>query len=108
MGRLRPLLTEANKSKWLSDTVGGDWASKWAQESYQLAKDHAYAGVIDTSPVQTDFLFRDFHGSIDLKCGPSKVYKIDAAYDAQASEVVKEQIAKSAVRLAWLLQKKLK
>jgi hypothetical protein len=108
MGRLRPLLTEANKNKWLSNTGDDDWASKWAQESYQLAKDHAYAAVIDRNPVQTDFLFKDFHGNVDLKCGPSKVYTIDTAYDAQASEVVKEQIAKSAVRLSRLLQQKLK
>ena len=105
MQRLRPLLTDSNKRKWLSDTGGNDWATKWAQESYGLAKDHAYFGV-DQAPVQSDFLFKDFHGNVDLKCGPSKVYRIDAAYDSQATEIVKEQIAKAAIRLVWRFEKK--
>lgn len=108
MQRLRPLLTDSNKQKWLKDTGGKDWASKWAQEAYGLAKDHAYLGVIDQIPVRTDFLFKDFHGNPDLRCGPSKIYAIDAAYDSQATEIVKEQIAKAAVRLAWLLRDKIK
>jgi hypothetical protein len=66
--RLRPLLTRSNKRKWLSDTGGNDWATKWAQESYGLAKDHAYFGV-DQAPVQSDFLFKDFHGNVDLNAG---------------------------------------
>jgi hypothetical protein len=105
MQRLTPLLTPSNKQKWLSSTDARDWAL----ESFDLAKGHAYAGVIDTPPVQTDFIFKDpFHGTVDTQCGPSKVYHIGATYDAQASDVVKAQIAKAAVRLAWLLQHNLK
>jgi hypothetical protein len=39
--------------------------------------------------------------------GPSKVYKIDADYDNQAIKVVKEQLARAAVRLAWTLKENL-
>ena len=104
MQRLTPLLTDANKQKWLSKPDPSDWS----QESYDLAKGNAYAGVIDTTPVATDFVFKvPFHGPD--KCGPSKVYRINTdTYDPQASDVVKTQIAKAAVRLARILQQNLK
>ena len=52
----------------------------------------------------TDFEFKDRHGQPDARCGPSKVFRVDANYDTRAVAVVKEQIAKAGLRLARLLQ----
>ena len=54
----------------------------------------------------SDFVFiRD--GKPDERCGKSKVFKIDPSYDQQGIQVVKEQLARAAVRLAWLLKENL-
>jgi hypothetical protein len=36
------------------------------------------------------------------------LYKIDTKYDDNARPAIREQLAKAAVRLAWLLKEKLK
>jgi hypothetical protein len=96
---LMSLLTPANRQKWTGGT-----ASAWASEGYEIAKSKVYAGVIDHAPAQTGFIFRGFDGKPDTKCGPSKVYKIAAGYDATGIGVVKEQLAKAGLRLAELLK----
>ncbi|WFU85616.1 S1/P1 nuclease [Bradyrhizobium sp. CIAT3101] len=96
------LLTKANIQKW-----SGGTASDWATESFQIAKGKVYAGAIDQEPEQTDFEFKDRHGKPDTRCGPSKVFRVDANYDDRAVAVVKEQIAKAGLRLARLLQEAL-
>jgi hypothetical protein len=95
---LMPLVT-ANKQKW-----SGGSAADWANESYALGHSTAYHGVIDTNPVQTDFVFKEEDGKPDNQCGPSKVYRISPDYDTKAEAVVKEQLAKAGVRLARRLQ----
>ena len=85
-----------------------DWSGgspiDWAKDSYALAHSSAYKGVIDTPPVQTDFMFRGEHGP-DTQCGPSKAYQIDTKkYDQQAMQTVKVQLAKAGLRLARVLQ----
>jgi len=90
---LMSLVTPDSKQQWSKGTP-----EEWAQESYRLAKSSAYAGVIDTAPVQTDFVFKEFGGGPDKRCGPSKVYRIDPSYNQQAIKVVKEQLAKAGVR----------
>ena len=52
-------------------------------------------GVIDQAPERTDFIFKDRHNQPDLKCGPSKVYRIDSSYDTRAVKIVKEQLEKA-------------
>jgi hypothetical protein len=96
------LVTAQSKQEWASGK-----SSQWAQESFKLAKSSAYAGVINKTPVQTDFIFED-HGHPDAKCGPSNVYRIDPSYDEQADKVVAEQLTKAGVRLAWLLTENLR
>ena len=96
------LITPSSKQKWAQGTP-----ADWAKESYDHAKDTAYAGVVDQQPVRSDFVFKDTHGQPDNRCGPSKVYKISSNYDKDAKTVVKEQLAKAAVRLAWLLKQNL-
>jgi hypothetical protein len=99
---LMPLITASSEKEWAKGTP-----ADWAQESYGLAKSSVYAGVIDKAPVQTDFVFKGRDGKPDERCGKSKVYKIDPGYDQQSIKVVKEQLAKAAVRLAWLLKENL-
>jgi hypothetical protein len=97
------LATTQNKKKWLSGGV-----ADWANESYKVAKAGVYAGVIDHPPEKGTQTFRDRDGKADQKCGAVKLYKIDAAYDERAKEIVKEQLAKAGVRLAKMLQDALK
>src|SRR5262245_6067013 len=92
-----PTSPPKEKQQWAQGT-----ATEWAQESYNLAKSKAYKDVIDHVPVQTNFVFKDSHGHPDTRCGPSKVFKIDAAYDQRAVGVIKDQLAKASVRLAWI------
>jgi hypothetical protein len=99
---LMSLVTPSSKQEWAKGS-----ASSWAQESYDLAKSSAYAGVVDKTPTQSAFVFKTFQGGPDKRCGFSKVYKIDADYDKQATKVVKEQLARAAVRLAWILKENL-
>jgi hypothetical protein len=95
---LMPLVNE-HKDDWSAGSP-----ADWANESYALAHSSAYAGVIDTDPVQTDYMFRGRNGP-DERCGPSKVYKINTQkYDKQAMQTVREQLAKAGLRLARLLQ----
>lgn len=98
-----PLITASSQKEWAKGTP-----TDWAQESYGLAKSSVYVGVIDKAPVQSDFVFKERDGKPDERCGKSKVYKIDPGYDQQGIKVVKEQLAKAAVRLAWLLKENLK
>jgi hypothetical protein len=100
--KLTPLLTKANLKKW----SGGE-ASDWAKESYQIAKKKVYAGVVDQKPEIKDFMFTDRHGQPDTRCGPSKVFRVDAEYDTQGMATVKEQLAKAGARLAGLLREAL-
>lgn len=100
---LMSLVTPDSKQQWSKGTP-----EEWAQESYRLAKSSAYAGVIDTAPVQTDFVFKEFGGGPDKRGGPSKVYRIDPSYNQQAIKVVKEQLAKAGVRLAWKMKENLR
>jgi hypothetical protein len=94
------MLTPSNVQRWAKGT-----AKDWAQESYDLAKKHAYKGVVDQTPDRTDHIFKDNHGKDDTKCGPSKVYAIDTEnYDSQAMKVIDAQLAKAALRLARLLE----
>lgn len=93
------LLTPATVKKW----SGGD-ASDWAKESFGIARDKVYAGVIDHGPEQTDYMFKDRKGKPDTRCGKSNVYRIDTKYDARATDVVTEQLAKAGLRLAKLLE----
>jgi hypothetical protein len=96
-------ISSHEKQEWARGT-----ATEWAQESYDLGKSTVYEGVIDRMPVQTNFIFRDSHGQPDNRCGPSKVFKIDTVtYDKRAVAAVKEQLAKAAVRLAWILKENL-
>lgn len=99
---LMSLVTPKNKQAWASDSP-----DDWAQESYKLAKTKVYAGVIDQTPVETDFIFKGPFGP-DKKCGPSKVYRIAPEYDDRALPIIKEQLAKAAFRLATLLKENLK
>jgi len=96
------LITSTSQKEWAKGTP-----TDWAQESHGLSKSSVYAGVIDKAPVQSDFVFEGHDGKPDERCGKSKVYKIDPNYDQQAIKVVKEQLAKAAVRLAWLLKENL-
>jgi S1/P1 Nuclease len=100
---LMSLVTSESKQQWSKGTP-----RDWAEESYHLAKSSAYAGVIDTSPVQTGFIFKEFGGGDDKRCGPSKVYRIAPGYNQQAIKLVKEQLAKAGVRLAWKLKEDLR
>jgi hypothetical protein len=96
---LMDLLTPANRQAWDSGE-----AADWARESFKLAKTKVYAGVVDHQPEQTDFVFTGHDGHPDDKCGPSKVYRIDADSDTRGVEAVKEQLAKAGLRLARLLE----
>jgi len=90
-------LTAANRATW-----SGGTPTDWAKDSYRLAKSNTYAGVIDQTPVRSDFIFMTPNGP-DTRCGPSKVYRIAPAYDDQAKPVVVQQLAKAGLRLAKLL-----
>ncbi len=92
--------TAPNRKKWSAGSV-----ADWASESYKVAKADVYAGVIDHPAEKGTHTFRERDGKPDPRCGgPSRVYKLDAAYEEHAKEVVREQLAKAGVRLAHLLR----
>ena len=78
--------------------------AQWAQDSYDLAKQSAYAEVAGATPERRGFVFKDEHGNPDKRCGPVDVFRLSADYDTAAKKIVTEQMAKAAVRLAYLLQ----
>lgn len=91
-------LTAANRATW-----SGGTPTDWAKDSYHLAKSNTYAGVIEQTPVRSDFMFPE-----DTHCGPSKVYRIAPAYDERAKPVVVRQLAKAGLRLAKLLKENMR
>lgn len=96
---LMKLVTPANVQAWTSKTEAADWAL----ESYAVAKAKVYGPIISQQPIETAHMFQPDNG-----CGPSKVYLIPADYQTNSIPVVKEQLAKAAVRLARLLKDHLK
>jgi hypothetical protein len=96
---LLALVTPVNKKSWQSDNP-----DQWAQESFELAKTVAYN--LPQPPERTGFEFPPQFGKPD-PCGPVDVFGLSAAYEEQAEQRAKEQLAKAAVRLAFLLQRQL-
>jgi hypothetical protein len=95
------LLTPPNVQKW-----SGGTAADWAKESFGIARDKVYAGVIDHEPekTKTNYMFKGRDGKPDARCGKSNVYRIGLQYELKAAKTVTEQLAKAGLRLAELLQ----
>jgi hypothetical protein len=92
-------ITPANKTKWQSNDP-----DQWARESFDVAKKVVYA--LPQQPELTSFTFPPQFNKPD-PCGPVDVFRLTAAYEERAEQIASEQIAKAAVRLAFLLQQQL-
>jgi len=77
-----PVITSADSSAW-----AGGAPENWARQSFELARDHAYGKLPPP--------------------GPKGVYMLDAAYVADATDVVSMQLHKAGVRLARVLNRAL-
>jgi hypothetical protein len=77
---------------------------QWAQESFEVAKNVAYA--LPGQPELTGFIFPPQFGRPD-PCGPVDVFRLTAGYEQRAEQVAIDQLAKAAIRLAFLLQQQL-
>ena len=93
------LVTPENKKAWQSDDP-----DRWALESFTLAKTAAYD--LPQPPEMTGFEFPPQFGKPD-SCGPVSVFRLSTEYEQRAERVATEQLAKAAVRLAFLLQQQL-
>lgn len=93
------LVTPSAKRSWQSDDP-----AQWARESFELARRMAYN--LPQPPEQTSFQFPPHFGRPD-PCGPVDVFRLSAGYEEQAEQVATEQLAKAAVRLAFILQQQL-
>ena len=93
------LATPENQAKWTSSDP-----TVWAQESFDRAKDTAYA--LPATPIRTGFLFPPQFGKPD-SCGPVDVFQLSGDYEDKAEKVATEQLAKAAVRLAFILTQQL-
>ena len=93
------IITTANKKRWQSDDP-----DTWARESFEVAKSAAYA--LPQPPERTGFAFPRQYGHRDA-CGPVDVFRLSATYEERAEKVASEQIAKAAVRLAFILQQQM-
>jgi S1/P1 Nuclease len=96
-------LTPAEIRKW-----SGSAPAEWAQESYAVAKEVVYSfereGSREAEAGKYAFPMRK--GEKD-PCGTVPVYRVDAGYRERAIAVVKEQLAKAGVRLAFVLRENL-
>jgi len=61
----------------------------WASDSYKVAVSSAYGGVVDTTPVRTDYLFTGYDGKPYMGCGPSNVYQPANGYDQTAIDAAR-------------------
>jgi S1/P1 Nuclease len=95
-GHIAAGLTSAEIQKWSDGKP-----EAWAQESYNLAKSVVYG--LPTEAGGARFTFPAERGEKDA-CGPLQVYRLDTAYRDRAMAVVKEQLAKAGIRLAFLLR----
>ena len=89
-------ITPENKKAWQSTNPDA-----WARESFEIAKAAAYD--LPRPPERTGFEFPPQFGRPD-SCGPFDVFRLTAEYEERAEQAASEQIAKAAVRLAFVLQ----
>jgi len=93
------MITPETKTAWQSDDP-----DQWAGESFLVAKNVAYD--LPQTPERTGFEFPPQFGRPD-SCGPVDVFRLSAEYEHRAEQAAREQLAKAAVRLAFLLQQQL-
>jgi hypothetical protein len=95
-GQIVTGLSPGDIAKWSSGTL-----QDWARESYDIAKSVAYSYPVDLVAGRHALPLRR---SGKDSCGTISVYRIDSAYQDRAIAVVREQLAKAGVRLAFLLR----
>ncbi len=89
-------LTPAEIAQWSDGTL-----EIWARESYDLAKTAAYRYPTDIVAAKRAAAARK--GGTD-SCAAVPVYRIDAAYQERAITALRQQLAKSGVRRAFLIR----
>lgn len=89
-------LTPAEIAQWSSGTL-----EAWARESYDLAKNAVYDFPAGTVAAKHAAAARQGDGG---SCGAPTVYRLDAAYRERALAIVRQQLAKAGVRLAFVLR----
>jgi hypothetical protein len=98
--RLMTGVAPADTQKWAS----GDPAD-WAQDSHEVAKTVLYGFPADSAAGK--YTFPAAKGEQE-SCSEVKLYRVSADYEAKALAAVKQQLAKSGVRLAQALRDSLK
>jgi S1/P1 Nuclease len=83
-------------ARWSDGTL-----ETWARESYDLAKTVAYNFPADVSSGKHPAIGRKSEGGA---CAAVRVYRVNADYRQRALAVVRTQLAKAGVRLAFLLR----
>lgn len=99
-GQITAALTQADIQKWSNGIP-----EEWAQESYNLAIAVVYSFPPNAGGSKSAFPVPK--GEKD-PCGQVPVYRIEKSYRDRAVVIVKEQLAKAGVRLAFLLRENLR
>jgi hypothetical protein len=94
--RLMAGVAPADAQKWAT----GDPAD-WAQDSYQVAKTVLYGFAADSAAGK--YTFPAAKGEQE-SCSEVNLYRVGADYEAKVLAAVKQQLAKSGVRLAQVLR----
>jgi hypothetical protein len=93
--RILSSISPADAKKWAT----GDPQS-WAQESYEVAKTVVYGFPADSGAGK--YAFPGSRGEQE-GCGEATLYRVGADYETKALAAVKQQVAKSGIRLFQVL-----